>query len=68
MTRVVLSEVSFDTGDATYHPSAAFTPSAAGTYWWYASYAGDIADLPAATACGAGMVKTVVSGPGGDAS
>jgi hypothetical protein len=52
-------------GDGTYHPSAAFTPSAAGTYWWYAGYAGDLADLPTATACGAGMVKTVVSSSGG---
>jgi hypothetical protein len=52
-------------GDGTYHPSAAFTPSAGGTYWWYASYAGDTVDLPAATACGAGMVKTVVSSSGG---
>ena len=24
-------------GNATYHPSAGFTPSSAGTYWWYAS-------------------------------
>ena len=28
-------------GNNTYHPSAPFTPTAAGNYWWYASYGGD---------------------------
>jgi hypothetical protein len=28
-------------GSGTYHPSAGFTPTSAGKYWWYASYSGD---------------------------
>ncbi len=48
-------------GNATYHPSAGFTPVSAGDYWWYASYGGDTANDPAASACGSSMAKTSVS-------
>ena len=30
-------------GSATYTASTTFTPTVAGTYWWYASYSGDTA-------------------------
>jgi hypothetical protein len=55
-------------GNATYNPSAAFTPPAAGDYWWYASYGGDTGNDPAATTCGAGMAETVVSAAGPQAT
>ena len=49
-------------GNATYHPSAGFTPSAAGDYWWYAAYTGDGANNAAAVPpCGSGMSETVVA-------
>jgi hypothetical protein len=48
-------------GNAAYHPSAAFTPSVAGKYWWYASYAGDSNNNPAASACDSTMASTVVT-------
>jgi hypothetical protein len=48
-------------GNRAYHPSAGFTPTAAGTYWWYASYGGDPGDNAAASACGPSMAKTVVT-------
>jgi hypothetical protein len=47
-------------GDGAYQPSTAFTPSAPGDYWWYASYGGDAGDNPAASTCGATMAETVV--------
>jgi hypothetical protein len=47
-------------GNATYHPSAGFTPSEAGDYWWYARYGGDASDRSAASKCGALTAKTVV--------
>ncbi len=47
-------------GNGTCHPSTAFTPSAAGNYWWYASYAGDTNNNGSASACGTTMAKTVV--------
>jgi hypothetical protein len=50
-------------GDETYHPADAFTPTAAGDYWWYASYGGDTGDNAVASACGASMAKTVVGLP-----
>jgi hypothetical protein len=49
------------TGDGTYNPSAGFTPSSAGDYWWYASYGGDANNNAAASSCGASMAETVVS-------
>ncbi len=48
-------------GNRPYHPSVSFTPTAIGTYWWYASYGGDPGDNAAASACGAAMAKTVVT-------
>ena len=47
-------------GSGTYHPSAGFTPSAAGTYWWYASYGGDANNAASNSTCGSGMTSTVV--------
>jgi N-acetylneuraminic acid mutarotase len=48
-------------GNATYHPTAAFSASSAGDYWWYASYAGDSNNDPAASTCGPGMTETVLT-------
>jgi hypothetical protein len=48
-------------GNGNYHPSSSFTASAAGDYWWYASYDGDSNNDPAASTCGAGMAETVIS-------
>ncbi len=48
-------------GNGTYGPSAGFTPSSAGDYWWYASYGGDTNNNPASSTCGAGMSETVVA-------
>ena len=50
--------------DGTYTSSADFTPAGPGTYWWYASYGGDLSDAPANSACGAPMPDTVVTAPG----
>jgi hypothetical protein len=47
-------------GNGSYSPSAGFTPSSAGDYWWYASYGGDPNNNQAASTCGAGMTETVV--------
>src|SRR5437763_777109 len=47
-------------GNATYHPSAGFTPPSAGTYWWYASYGGDSNNASSNSGCGAGMTSTYV--------
>jgi hypothetical protein len=47
-------------GNGTYHPSAGFTPVSTGSYWWFASYGGDLSDNPAASACGGSMAETVV--------
>ena len=41
--------------------SAAFAPSAAGTYRWTATYSGDANNMPVATACDAANSTTVVS-------
>ena len=46
----------------TYHPSAGYTPTAAGDYWWYASYGGNSNNNTAASTCGSGMSETVVAG------
>jgi hypothetical protein len=50
-------------GSGTYNPAAGFTPTSAGTYWWYASYGGDSADSMATSACGVPMARTVVALP-----
>ena len=60
-------------GNGTYHPSAGFTPTGVGNYWWYASYGGDANNNTATSTCGGTMSETVVgrasptvtaSGPG----
>ncbi len=48
------------------YDSAAFTPTAPGTYRWVADYSGDAANNPAASACNAPGESVVVSAPGGD--
>ena len=50
-------------GDGTYTSSADFAPAVPGTYWWYASYGGDLGDDPASSACDAAMTDTVVTAP-----
>src|SRR4029077_8302952 len=47
-------------GNATYNSSASFTPSAAGKYWWYASYNGDSNNTASNSTCGSGMTATYV--------
>src|SRR5579884_2236707 len=51
------------TGNGTYHPSTSFTPTSAGTYWWYAAYTGDGSHSPSDSGCGQGMASTAVSNP-----
>jgi aldose 1-epimerase len=48
-------------GSGTYQPSAGYTPTTAGTYYWYASYSGDAGNQPANSGCGSGMGSTVVA-------
>ena len=47
-------------GNATYHPSAGYTPGAVGDYWWYASYGGDANNNTATSTCGSTMSETMV--------
>jgi hypothetical protein len=47
-------------GNGTYYPSAGFTPTGAGDYWWYAYYSGDSNNNVAISPCGSGMSKTDV--------
>jgi hypothetical protein len=48
-------------GNGTYNPSAGLTPSSAGTYWWYASYTGDVdSNQSSVSTCGSGMASTAV--------
>jgi hypothetical protein len=47
-------------GNATYHPSAGFTPSSAGIYWWYASYGGDANNSASSSLCGSPIASTYV--------
>ena len=39
------------TNNGTYHPSAGFTPTVVGNYWWYVSYSGDSNNNPANSTC-----------------
>src|SRR5262249_33163251 len=50
-------------GNATYTPSAGFTPGNTGTYWWYASYSGTSGNSPSNSGCGTGMTATAVTAP-----
>lgn len=45
-------------GNGTYHPSAGFTPRQVGTYYWYASYSGDVHNAASNSQCGS--VRTAV--------
>ena len=45
------------TGNATYNPTAGFTPTTVGNYWWYASYGGDANNNTATSTCGARDVR-----------
>jgi hypothetical protein len=58
-----LSPTTSVSGNNTYQgsASASFTPTMAGTYWWYASYGGDTLNGSSSTTCGSGMTSTVVS-------
>src|SRR4029077_10005705 len=47
-------------GDGVYHPTAGYTPTVAGTYYWYASYSGDPNNKKAAAICGASMARMTV--------
>ena len=40
------------------HPSAGYTPTGAGNYWWYASYGGDANNSAATSTCGSTMSET----------
>jgi uncharacterized repeat protein (TIGR01451 family) len=51
-TAVFTSAAVAVSGNGTYGP-VSFTPSAAGTYHWIASYSGDAKNLPVAGPCGA---------------
>ncbi len=51
-TAVFTSTAVAVSGNGTYGP-VSFTPSAAGTYHWIASYSGDAKNLPVAGPCGA---------------
>jgi len=48
----IFTSVRTVTGNATY-TSAPFTPSTPGTYYFVASYSGDVNNIPVATTCGA---------------
>ncbi len=48
--------------NGTYNPSSTFTPTSAGTYWWYASWAGNTNNNPANSPCPP-AAQTVVSLP-----
>ncbi len=50
-------------GNGAYNHSASFTPTTAGTYWWYANYAGDTNNNSAASSCGVSMTDTIVASP-----
>jgi hypothetical protein len=48
-------------GNSVHTPSAGFTPTQGGVYWWYASYSGDANNAAAASTCGSAMPKTTVA-------
>jgi hypothetical protein len=48
-------------GNGSYATSSSFTPSTAGTYWWYASSPSDTNNGAAVSACGSTMTNTVVA-------
>ena len=48
-------------GNGAYNPTAGYTPTTVGNYWWYASYGGDTNNNTATSTCGSTMSETVVS-------
>src|SRR5581483_8476706 len=48
-------------GNGSYSTTGSLTPSAPGTYWWFASYGGDTLNGVSTSECGAGMAATAVS-------
>lgn len=50
-------------GDGAYTSDGAVSLTAPGDYWWYAGYGGDLANAPAASACGPAMAETVIPAP-----
>jgi hypothetical protein len=50
-------------GGGNYTPSAGYTPTSTGTYWWYASYGGDTNNSSANSGCGSSMQSTTVTLP-----
>ena len=51
-------------GNGTYSPSAGYTPSTAGNYWWYVSSPLNANNNATSSTCGSGMAETVVLTPG----
>lgn len=47
-------------GDGLYHPTGGYTPPAAGTYYWYATYSGDSGNKKASSICGASTPRMTV--------
>jgi type II secretory pathway pseudopilin PulG len=50
-------------GNGSYNPATGFTPTATGTYWYYATFTADTTNNGATSTCGATMAKTVVTTP-----
>jgi hypothetical protein len=63
-SEVFTSTVNVDHGNGQY-TSGLFTPSAAGKYWWVASYSGDGNNDPASDSCGAQYEVLAVEPPAG---
>jgi hypothetical protein len=57
------TETASVTGNGSYTTPAGFTPAQGGTYWWTASYGGDINNATAASGCGTESV-TIGASPG----
>ena len=47
-------------GNGGYNPTAGFTPTAAGSYWLYATYTGDSSNDPATSSCPPGAAQEIV--------
>jgi hypothetical protein len=63
-SEVFTSTVNVDHGNGQY-TSGLFTPSAAGKYWWVASYSGDGNNDPVSDSCGARYEVLTVEPPSG---
>jgi uncharacterized repeat protein (TIGR01451 family) len=60
-TPVFTDTVNSVSADGSY-PSALYTPTSAGTYWWVASYSGDVNNAPASGSCGDTGESSLVQG------